>query len=428
MAEYKKKRPEDLDASEIGSAYDQQNFSTAEKHQVADIVNAARAGETGWDDAHAFVEGTRKKHGYSGGSDGSAYKDTGGYQIGAAPEYINKYQQQIEALSGNILNRPKFDYDPENDPTYKALEQVYTSKGQQAMKDTLGQVSARTGGLASSYATTAGQQAYNGFMDSLAAQIPELKELAYRMYMDEGNTMRNNLAILQGLEAGDYNRFQGQQNQWNADRGFGYGQHRDEISDNRYNTEWQHGLDREALEDQRYDQNWQHQLDREGIEDQRYDQSWQHQLDREGIEDNRWNQQFNYQKQQDALSRADRRAAAASKGSGGGGRGGSDKPRLTGAQAKQALEDGIINDSTKAAYEYYFGQPWDGGEGGMDTVKGGSPSFNYDEDEGIFQFNGKSYNSLDQLNEAINNTSMSDAQFEQLMRKLKIFGIPVSVE
>jgi hypothetical protein len=66
-------------------------------------------------------------------------------------------------------------------------------------------------------------------------------------------------------------------------------------------------------------------------------------------------------------------AAAAAKSSGGGSSGGgsgggsgsgtgglSRKPTLTAAQTLAAINAGIINDTTKYAYEYYYGQPYEG--------------------------------------------------------------------
>ena len=37
------------------------------------------------------------------------------------------------------------------------------------------------------------------------------------------------------------------------------------------------------------------------------------------------------------------------------------KPTLTAAQTLKALKSGVVNDATKAAYEYYYGQPYDDG-------------------------------------------------------------------
>lgn len=50
---------------------------------------------------------------------------------------------------------------------YKQLENQTRYQGEQAMKDTMGQASARTGGYANSYAVSAGQQAQNSYMANL---------------------------------------------------------------------------------------------------------------------------------------------------------------------------------------------------------------------------------------------------------------------
>ena len=121
------------------------------------------------------------------------------------------------------------------------------------MQDTLGQVSARTGGLASSYAGSAAQQTYDNYMGALADKIPELKQLAYSMYQDEGNTQRANLEMLVALEQGDYAKCADLLAQYNTDRSFDYGVHRDNISDERYNNEWNYSVGRDQIADKRYE-------------------------------------------------------------------------------------------------------------------------------------------------------------------------------
>ncbi|MEG1564412.1 MAG: hypothetical protein RR365_11915, partial [Bacteroides sp.] len=112
---------------------------------------------------------------------------------GSAPSYVSKYQSQIDGALNILLNRDKFSYDYTKDQKYKQYEKAYTENGKRAMEDTLAQVSARTGGLASSYAGAASQQSYNRHMDALSAKIPELEQLAYSMYRDEGSDQRANL-------------------------------------------------------------------------------------------------------------------------------------------------------------------------------------------------------------------------------------------
>lgn len=138
------------------------------------------------------------------------------------PEYSSAYQDQINAMVDQILNRPQFTYDYTTDPLYQQYAEAYTRNGKQAMNDTHAQLAARTGGLASSYAGTAAQQQYNQYMQALNDKIPELYQLAYGMYMDEGNNMRNNLGMIQGLENTDYGRYMDALGQYNTDRNFAY--------------------------------------------------------------------------------------------------------------------------------------------------------------------------------------------------------------
>lgn len=249
-----------------GSVYDQQYFTDDELRSAAEIRAAAQAGRTSWDDAHKYVEGIRNKYGYSGGANGYAYNQAqggknadgsyktsynssasmttkkgsaapGSFTYEDAPQYVNKYKDQIDSLTQQILNREAFRYDAEKDPTYQQYRDTYTREGKKAMEDTLGQVSARTGGLASSYAGTVAQQSYNDYMTKLSDKIPELRQLAYSMYQDEGTRQRQNLEMLTALEQGDYAKYADLLAQYNTDRNFDYGAYRDNVSDLRYGDE-----------------------------------------------------------------------------------------------------------------------------------------------------------------------------------------------
>lgn len=247
-----------------GSVYDQEHFSDDELRSAAEVRAAAAAGKTTWADAHDYAERIRSNYGYSGDSDGSRYiplemggggrgNGGGGFSYEAAPTYTSRYQSQIDDLTRQILNREAFSYDPEKDPTYQQYKESYTRSGERAMQDTLGQVSARTGGLASSYAGSAAQQTYDNYMGALADKIPELKQLAYSMYQDEGNTQRANLEMLVALEQGDYAKYADLLAQYNTDRSFDYGVHRDNIGDERYNNEWNYSVGRDQIADKRYE-------------------------------------------------------------------------------------------------------------------------------------------------------------------------------
>lgn len=191
-----------------------------------------------------------------------------------APTYNNAYQDRINSMVDQILNRPQFTYDYNQDPLYAQYADAYTRNGTQAMNDTLAQVSARTGGLASSYASNAAQQQYNQYMSALNDKVIDLHNLAYNMYRDQGNDMRNNLSMLQGLENTDYGRYMdalGQYNtdrnlaynvwnsglnQYNQDRNFAYNQYADQLA--QYNTDrnFSYGQYQDALNQYNNDRNF----------------------------------------------------------------------------------------------------------------------------------------------------------------------------
>ena len=258
---------------------------------------AKAAGDTaGMEAAHAAAEKLRGQYGYSGGADGSAYlptmaytgvyslddDDGGGYGSGGygSSGYLSRYQARIDALADAILNRDPFSYDKEQDPLYQQYKDTYTRAGQRGMQDTLAQVSARTGGLASSYAESAAQQTYNNYMAQLADKVPELYQLAYSMYMDDLTQDRNDLSMLMGLDDTAYGR-------WSDDRNFGYNAYRDQVAD----RQWQQQFDYNASRDQVADSQWQTQFDYQKAQDALAQQNWQTQWD--------------YQLQQDALARED---------------------------------------------------------------------------------------------------------------------------
>lgn len=170
-------------------------------------------------------------------SDVPAGTNLTGFSYGKAPSYIDPYKQQIAQLQNTILNRGPFSYNAESDPLYQQYAKQYDDAGRRAMQDTLAQVSARTGGLASSYAGSAAQQAYNNYMARLADKVPELQQLAYQMYQDEQTRDMNNLNMLRALSGDDYGRYQDTLAQFNTDRDYDTGLWRYGVEDARYNAE-----------------------------------------------------------------------------------------------------------------------------------------------------------------------------------------------
>ena len=252
-------RPNDVSGNDYAGMAGMSELDRAALEAAGQSYNQAQAAgdQAGMDAAHRQAESIRNQYGYSGGRDGSQYIPSGTpsreFSYESAPEYVSRYQSQIDDLTQEILNREPFQYNYQEDPVYQQYAQSYTRAGQRAMQDVLAQVSARTGGLASSYASTASQQTYDNYMQALADKVPELYQLAYSMYQDEGNQLRANLEMLTALESGDYGRYQDLLAQYNNDRNFSYGQYRDLVGDDRYGLEWRYGVGRDQIADQRYE-------------------------------------------------------------------------------------------------------------------------------------------------------------------------------
>ena len=116
----------------------------------------------------------------------------------------------LEKLAGEIADMNYTDFTEGED--YASLAKRYSTQGQKAMDDTVGKVAARTGGIASSYATAAGGQAYNEYMG-------KLEDAARAMYDDQRQEKVDNLGISKTLYDQNYQekRDEVADSQWRAE-------------------------------------------------------------------------------------------------------------------------------------------------------------------------------------------------------------------
>lgn len=121
--------------------------------------------------------------------------------------YDNAYGTAINKLLNQAVNRQPFQYDPATDAAYQAYARQYTRMGNQAAQDTLADVAAQTGGLASSYATTAASQARANYNQALTDKIPELMQLAYDKYRNQYQDTITNVNLLQDISNSLYGRY-----------------------------------------------------------------------------------------------------------------------------------------------------------------------------------------------------------------------------
>lgn len=171
---------------------------------------------------------------------------------GGKPGYSSRYSSQIDALLDSVLNREGFSYDVESDPLYQQYRKQYIREGDRAMRDTMGNAAALTGGYGSSYGTTAGSQAYDYYLSQLNDRVPELEQLAYQKYQDEGTALLNRLSALQAMEDQDYARYRDQMNDYYNDRTFDYQKEQDALSQ----KNWQAQFDYQKEQDAQSQKNW----------------------------------------------------------------------------------------------------------------------------------------------------------------------------
>ena len=239
-------------------------------------------------------------------------------------EYQSQWQTQLDEILNNILNRDKFSYDLNSDALYQQYKDQYMLQGQQAMMDTMGQAAALTGGYGNSYAQTAGQQTYQGYLQQLNDRVPELYQLALNQYNQEGQDLYNQYGLYADRENQDYSRYRDDVSdyyteldrltsdaRYQSETDYGrymdsynmaYGQHRDQMSDyytdlglanedywNQYNRDY--GQYNDAL-------NLSYQQNRDQISDSQWQQAFQYQQDRDQVADQQWQAQFDEAKRQ----------------------------------------------------------------------------------------------------------------------------------
>lgn len=245
----------------------------------------------------------------------------GAYQGGTWADTLNETISQI-------LNRDKFSYDLNGDALYQQYKDQYTTQGKLAMMDAMGQAAAMTGGYGNSYAQTAGQQAYQAYLQQLNDVVPELYGMALDQYNQEGQALYDQASLMASMEDQEYGRY------------------RDQLSD--YYTE----LNR-LTEDARYmsETEYQKALDDFNIKYGAY---------RDDVADQQWQAQFDEAKrqydEQMALSQSKSSGGSSSGGGGGGG-----KYDAEAAKKQQELVnagydiavDGIWGPQSKAAWEDY---------------------------------------------------------------------------
>ena len=187
-------------------------------------------------------------------------------------------QGDYDSLFDKYLNRGDFSYDVNGDALYQQYKDQYTTQGKLASMDVMGQAAAMNGGYGSSYAQSVGQQAYQGYLQKLNEVVPELYQLAYNKYTQEGRDMENQLSLLGSDRSAQYGEWSDGYNRLAADRDY-YGNDYYNLHNQEYGM---------------YVDKYGRLVDSYNTSSDAYNTSWNqdYTLHKDDIENNQWQQEF----------------------------------------------------------------------------------------------------------------------------------------
>lgn len=379
----------------------------------------------------------RKSYGnYSGGADGGSFRlesklnrrsddlldqlgSFGSFSYGEAPTYENTFAQQQKDLLDRILNREDFSWSKETDPQWSSYKKSYLREGDRATANALAKASAASGGRPSSYAVNAATQAGDYYATKLNDVIPTLYQQAYERYLDEYNMKLKDLNTVNQQEQLDYAKYLDRLGQFNTDRGFAYQNYADDYDRLRSQLADVQGQDQ--IDYARY-------LD-EVSRQQTAQDSIRSQVDAilaaggspsaNLVSESGYSSEY-VKALEDAYRKREAEKAAKKSGSGGGG-----TMSLTTAKAmakEGQFTDTVLNTLRKAGFtDDYIAQVY--GYTGFGT---GRDKLGYDEDEGIFTWNGRRYNSPEALAEDLDRANLTDAEKATISRRLKASGFNIT--
>ena len=113
---------------------------------------------------------------------------------------------ELDSLYAAITGRQAFSYKADQDPLYRSAADRTIQNGRMAMRDTMGQAAALTGGYGSSYAQAVGQQQYDEYLRSLAQVLPQYYSMAWQRYEAQGQALRDAYDLARQRRQDDYAR------------------------------------------------------------------------------------------------------------------------------------------------------------------------------------------------------------------------------
>jgi len=325
----------------------------------------------------------------------------------SVPKFSSSVSGDMQDIVNTLLNGSLSDF--KRSDQYDALKKQYANNGELSMNDLLGQVSARTGGLASSYAANAAGQTYNDWMD-------KLEQAAMSMYQQDRSDKVQNLSALQGQYDNQYSQYQDQVAQYNTDRDYNYQAQQDALGNQYQKDQWNYGLSQD---------DWSKTASQAETLAQYGDFSGYKAL---GYTDSQIADMRKQWQVEDTRTAAKAAASAKSTKKSSSGSSGSGSQNYDGlfasAQSAVSPQNFISSNYKKYGFSSASGlwsayQKWAGN--GADAT-----SLNYNEDEGVFKWNGKQYSSAEKLASAIEKAGLTSSQKQALSKKFSLYGFDIS--
>lgn len=165
---------------------------------------------------------TQVLHAQESGTDYKSTMETLRQAEQELPSFSGSYDDEIGRLYDRIINREGFRYDMNSDPLYMSYRDRYAREGRLAMKNTMGQAAALTGGYGSSYSQAVGQEQYGAYLEKLGNVMPQLYSAAYSRYKSEGDALSEKYAMAVKRGESEYNRYRDRFSDAKAQQELGY--------------------------------------------------------------------------------------------------------------------------------------------------------------------------------------------------------------
>ena len=108
-------------------------------------------------------------------------------------------RDRLDELYEKIMNQEPFRYDADTDPLFTQAAEQHRRGADLAMRDTMGQAAAMTGGYGNSYAAAVGNQAYQAYMENLNDRLPEYYGIARDAHEAERQRLYDEFALTSEL-------------------------------------------------------------------------------------------------------------------------------------------------------------------------------------------------------------------------------------